>query len=258
MQREAIAHLVAVHNGHGEKFGQCHSASIPYLDDVSYGTVNHIEAFDRDFIFYFYSRLDSPNLVFAIFLMGKRKSAARFYYELTIRAPGEPLRQIKFTERCLSDTQISTTTTTTATIESLSNAIVTDKNLVRSHAKDMIIHFTVKLMEAPQKRPHSEALPVGDKKKVPPKVMTAAPNKKDPKKGNLKRTPPTIPLPPPSASQSFTIGKARDGDSEAPKLALDMSSINKQAPVQLKEAPCMSPSINKNEDVFALLVTYRP
>lgn len=214
--------------------------------------MNLIQAHNHDFIFYFYSHHKTRQLLFAIYLLGKRKTALRFYYELTIQNKSDKLRQLKITERCFSDEDVALVSGSDYLNPHLPNVIVMTQETVKDFVKDDQIYFQYKLNEIPKKTP--EIVPELVKKKVKP--IEKPKLKKDPKKTNLKKIESGIPKPPADGPKKSS-GDGEDGPGNAnPPLILTTTSINKMQPSGsvAKESPCLTPSINKNEKTNAFLV----
>lgn len=247
--RDLADHILSSHDLHHRPFTHYQTASIPFLRDQSYGTLNLIQAFNHDFIFYFYSNSRTRQMLFAIYLLGKRKTSNRFYYELKIQSPEEKFRQLKFTERCFSDEEISMDGEHLN--PHIAQVLVVSQDTLVEHVKDEQIHFQYKISEIP-KRPQPEVPVPMVKKKEKPKEKPKA--KKDPKKTNLKRMESGIP----NASESGGGPKKPSAEEEAAKNGLVplTTSINRQTlNAQQKESPCLSPSINKNEKANAFNVS---
>lgn len=191
-------------------------------------------------------------MLFAIYLLGKRKTAKRFYYELTVQNKSDKFRQLKFTERCFSDEDVSLINDGGEYMNpQMSHVIVLSQDMIRDYVKDDQIHFQYKLNEIPKKA--TEMVPTMIKKKVVPIEKPKV--KKDPKKTNLKKVESGIPKPPTEGA------KKADGDTAGkldPAVVLLPSSINKNSPpatsLNKEQSPCLTPSINKNEKTNQFLV----
>lgn len=239
-------HILHSHDLHHRPFTHYQCASIPFLSDLSYGTLNLIQAHNHDFIFYFYSHHVTRQMLFAIYLLGKRKTALRFYYDLTIQNKSDKLRQLKFTERCFSDQEVSLVASSHLNPH-LSHVIVVTQDTVKDFVQDEQIHFQFKLNEIAKKAAEMAPIPVKKKEKPleKPKV------KKDPKKSNLKRIESGIPKAPEGGGGGGKKPNAEDETAAVkPGDPFSSASISKSQ----KESPCLTPSINKNEKTNAFLV----
>lgn len=252
--RDLADHILHAHDLHHSAFTHYQCSSIPYLADQSYGTMNLVQAHNHDFVFYFYACHHTRQMLFAIYLLGKRKTAQRFYYELTIQNKVDKFRQLKFTERCFSDEEVSLASGGSEHLNPhLPHVLVVSQEMLIDYVKDDQIYFQYKLSEIPKKA--AEIVPALIKKKEKPLEKPKV--KKDPKKTNLKKIESGIPKPQPTDG-----AKKADGDATGkldPSLISLGSSINKVPPataaLSKEQSPCLTPSINKHEKTNAFLVS---
>lgn len=94
-------HLKTVHSNARAPYRYWHTDSIPFIPSQTMQRLNVIDAFNKKFIFYYSSKANSPNVIFLIFLMGRKVDAQKFIIDFELR---QNSRKVKFVDDCLCDT----------------------------------------------------------------------------------------------------------------------------------------------------------
>lgn len=104
-QHEVEEHLEKDHRELGTPFSYFQEAvKIAFNAKKSKSFVKLIDAFSKDFLFYYRSCPERHTLCFMIIYFGRRVEAQQYYYELDIRSPTKTgVPRMKFVQQCVAD-----------------------------------------------------------------------------------------------------------------------------------------------------------
>uniref|UniRef100_A0AAG5DMD3 SIAH-type domain-containing protein n=1 Tax=Anopheles atroparvus TaxID=41427 RepID=A0AAG5DMD3_ANOAO len=124
LQHEIENHLVECHKELGPVFRFAESSSMVFKENVSLGGLKVVDAFSKNFLFYFFSDAAKKTLSYMMVYFGRREESDQYFYELHLRslpasdkpsdtagsgaAPEPPVgvvHSVKFVERCYSDSE---------------------------------------------------------------------------------------------------------------------------------------------------------
>lgn len=88
------------HSENGDFFPHWYSGSVDFLSDRVCKKINLIDAFNKKFVFLYISRPNSSNVVFIIYLLGRKSQAEKYMIDFELK---DNLRKVKFIEKCYSD-----------------------------------------------------------------------------------------------------------------------------------------------------------
>lgn len=88
------------HSENGDFFPHWYSGSVDFLSDRVCKKINLIDAFNKKFVFLYISRPNSSNVVFIIYLLGRKSQAEKYMIDFELK---DDLRKVKFIEKCYSD-----------------------------------------------------------------------------------------------------------------------------------------------------------
>ncbi|XP_053686094.1 E3 ubiquitin-protein ligase siah-1-like [Sabethes cyaneus] len=104
LQYEIDNHLRKDHVVLGNAFSYYQESEIPFSATKSRGSIKLIDAFSKQFLFYFFSNTETQKVYFMIVYFGRREEARQYYYEFDIRSQDEKdIRRIKYVEQCAAD-----------------------------------------------------------------------------------------------------------------------------------------------------------
>lgn len=104
LQRDIEEHLRNDHAVLGNPFSYYQESEIPFSATNSRGSIKLVDAFSKQFLFYFSSNVATKMVYFMIIYFGRREEAKQYYYEFEIRSRAEQdIRRVKFVEPCVSD-----------------------------------------------------------------------------------------------------------------------------------------------------------
>lgn len=104
-QHEVEEHLEEDHPELGTSFSYFQeSAKVPFNANKSKAVVKLVDAFSKNFLFYYRSNADTHMVYFMIVYFGRRVEAQQYYYELDIRSPAKhDVPRVKFVQQCVAD-----------------------------------------------------------------------------------------------------------------------------------------------------------
>lgn len=70
------------------------SAIVPFDEKNTIGTVNMINAFNKMFVFHYFSDSKTKMIYFLIYLIGRKEDAEHFTYEFVIKSPNEKYKMV--------------------------------------------------------------------------------------------------------------------------------------------------------------------
>ncbi|XP_055534924.1 E3 ubiquitin-protein ligase Siah2-like isoform X2 [Wyeomyia smithii] len=104
LQYEIESHLRKDHVVLGNAFSYYQESAIPFSDTKSRGSIKLVDAFSKQFLFYFFSNVTTQMVYFMIIYFGRREEARQYYYEFDIRSQNDKdIRRIKYVEQCTAD-----------------------------------------------------------------------------------------------------------------------------------------------------------
>lgn len=118
-------HMTSAHHTNGPFFTHYFAGAVDFHEDQTCKKFNLIDAFNKKFVFMYMSHVKNPNVVFIIYLLGRKCDAEKYVIDFELK---DGLRKVKFNELCYSDA---------ADIKSLINdhrCFVLPKKLVESYA----------------------------------------------------------------------------------------------------------------------------
>lgn len=110
LQHEVEEHLDDDHPELGTAFSYFQeSATVPFSTSVSKAVVKLVDAFSKNFLFYYRTSTDSCMVYFMIIYFGRRVEAQQYFYELDIRSPAKHgVPRMKFVQQCVADCEVFT------------------------------------------------------------------------------------------------------------------------------------------------------
>ncbi|XP_062552889.1 E3 ubiquitin-protein ligase sina-like [Armigeres subalbatus] len=104
-QHEIEEHLEDDHLELGTSFSYFQeSAQVPFRAKESNTVVKLVDAFSKNFMFYYRSNIDSRMVYFMIVYFGRRVEAHQYFYEFDIRSTAKHgVPRAKFTQQCVAD-----------------------------------------------------------------------------------------------------------------------------------------------------------
>lgn len=88
------------HRHIGDAFVHYQQSQVEFDLMKTQSKINLIDAFNKKFIFYYMSHENSSNLIFLIFLIGRKSDAQKYLIDFELK---DGLRKLKFIETCYSD-----------------------------------------------------------------------------------------------------------------------------------------------------------
>lgn len=132
MQHEFGGHILNAHRTNGLFFPYYNVSEVDFHANETCKKFNLIDAFNKRFVFLYMSHAKNPNVVFIIYLLGRKCDADKFVIDFELK---DGLRKVKFNEVCHSDAH---------DIKSLINehrCFVLPKALVETYAKGDRLEF---------------------------------------------------------------------------------------------------------------------
>lgn len=276
LQHEIENHLRMDHVVLGNAFSYYQESEIPFSTTKSRGSIKLVDAFSKQFLFYFFSNASTQMVYFMIIYFGRREEARQYYYEFDIRSLNEnEIRRIKYVEQCAADCE-----DLLKMIDEEKCVVVSFKTIKHFLRADSMIpfRFIVKKIDKEaestgRERRVSENSSHQTKTKAPkptPFVFTnkgktqanvsrpaAAGSSSAGSSGGNKpsKSPSDPPLRKVSAPANLSKTHATSSASD-PRNIIDFSSINRVAAtgegspiLKLESSPLMTPSINRNDAV---------
>lgn len=120
------------HSNNGELFTHWQAGSVTFNPNNNCTKFNLIDAFNKKFIFLYMSHAKSPNIVFIIYLMGRKMDAQKYMIDFELK---DELRKVKFIETCFSDAD------NIADIIKDHRCFMLPKKLVESYVKNGELEF---------------------------------------------------------------------------------------------------------------------
>ncbi|XP_021706012.1 E3 ubiquitin-protein ligase siah-1 isoform X2 [Aedes aegypti] len=275
-QNEIEDHMLKLHADLGKPFGYYQVTEIPFSTTVPRASIRLVDAFSKQFLFYFSSNVEKQTVYFMIVYFGRREEAQQYFYEFQIRDhTGRSVRQVKYVQTCIADCE-----DLNEKMESESCIALSFKSVKHYLQKDHIpIRFIIRKLEkepesgASRERRASESDRSGGKPPKPKPTPFVFP-KKGKQQQNVNRTRPVggaavgsdggvkkSPMPsdddPPlrrmAPALSRPLSASKTPVSTSPVLKTpEFSSINRMgvsgvdSPIVHQEpCPFMSPSINR-------------
>lgn len=99
-QHDLSEHIKTSHAAACKFYNYWQSGSVPFVPNKTVAKINVIDAFNKKFMFYYLSKNDSPNVLFLIYLLGRKCDAQKFLIDFELK---QNFRKIKFVELCYSD-----------------------------------------------------------------------------------------------------------------------------------------------------------
>lgn len=100
MQQEFGMHMSSQHRSNGPFFTHYYTGTVDFDANQTCKKFNLIDAFNKKFIFMYMSHVKNPNVVFIIYLLGRKCDAEKFMIDFELK---DGLRKVKFNELCYSD-----------------------------------------------------------------------------------------------------------------------------------------------------------
>ncbi|XP_031622327.1 E3 ubiquitin-protein ligase siah-1-like [Contarinia nasturtii] len=101
-QQEFAAHMKEHHVENGNFFKHFTNSFVDFEPDKECVKFNLINAFNKYFAFLYLSHLDDENIVFVIYLLGRKIDAHKYVIDFELKA-NNSLRKVKFIEECFTD-----------------------------------------------------------------------------------------------------------------------------------------------------------
>lgn len=118
-----------------ETFTHFQYAIVPYDENNMISTINVINAYNKNFGFYYKTNNILGLVYFVIFIIdGFKNDSDEFSYEILIQSPVEKYRKIKFVEKCFGVEDVEN-------IIKSENCLVLPKSVVNTHLYKNNIHF---------------------------------------------------------------------------------------------------------------------
>ncbi|XP_055314023.1 E3 ubiquitin-protein ligase SIAH1B-like [Sitodiplosis mosellana] len=133
LQVEFPSHMKEHHSTNGEFFLHRQIGSVNYDPANNCTKFNLIDAFNKKFVFLYMSHAKSSDVVFIIYLLGRKIDAQKFMIDFELK--DDELRKVKFIEMCFSDAD------NIATIIRDHRCFVLSKRLVESFVKNGNLEF---------------------------------------------------------------------------------------------------------------------
>lgn len=99
-QHECADHMKTVHHDNVEHFLHYQKSKVDFDMDKTNVKINLIDAFNKNFIFFYLAHAESSNIIFIIFLMGRKCDAEKYLIDFELK---DGVRKLKFIEACYSD-----------------------------------------------------------------------------------------------------------------------------------------------------------
>lgn len=129
---DVAEHLKNKHANNCESYKYWQEASVPFDLHRTDSKINIIDAFNKKFIFYYLSHIDLTNVLFIIYLVGRKCDADKFIIDFELK---QEFRKIKFNEHCYNDAS------NLPLIISEQRCFVISKKLVNTYVKNGKIEF---------------------------------------------------------------------------------------------------------------------
>lgn len=94
LQDDLPSHFLSSHPALGNALPYLAHSFIPFKSDVTYSTLNLVDACRRKFVFYYNSNSSTQMVYFIIFLIGSKDEASQYVYEFEIKSPAEKYRKV--------------------------------------------------------------------------------------------------------------------------------------------------------------------
>lgn len=124
--------MSTMHQSNGPFFTHYNVGEVDFHANETCKKFNLIDAFNKKFVFLYMNHVKNPNVVFIIYLLGRKCDAEKYMIDFELK---DGLRKVKFNELCYSDAH---------DIKSLINdhrCFVLPKTLVESYATDNRLEF---------------------------------------------------------------------------------------------------------------------
>lgn len=132
MQQDFVVHMEDSHSSNGEFYTHWQSDSVEFDPNKNCTKFNVINAFNKKFIFFYMSLEKNANLIFLIYLLGRKVDAQKYMIDFELK---NELRKVKFIETCFSDAD------NMATVIKDHRCIVLPKKLAETYAQNGRLHF---------------------------------------------------------------------------------------------------------------------
>lgn len=132
IQQEFVDHMKECHSSNGEFYTHWQQGVVDFNPNKCCTKFNVIDAFNKKFIFLYMGNETNPNLIFLIYLLGRKVDAEKYMIDFELK---DQLRKIKFIESCFSDAD------DIANVIKDSRCIILPKTLAQSYAKDGQLNF---------------------------------------------------------------------------------------------------------------------
>lgn len=87
-------HIRADHPNLGDFFTYFQDSSVMFNDQNGYSSLNLISAFNRRFVFYYHSNLQTKMVIFIIYLLGRKEDAQHYFTEFKIKSPAAKIEKV--------------------------------------------------------------------------------------------------------------------------------------------------------------------
>lgn len=124
--------MKTAHADNGPFFEHWYSGKLDFDPNVDCKKFNLINAFNKKFAFVFMSRAANANVIFVIYLLGRKADAQKYMIDFELK---NDLRKVKFIETCFSDAD------DIADIVLNHRCVILPKTLVATYAKEGQLEF---------------------------------------------------------------------------------------------------------------------
>lgn len=100
MQKDFADHLQRIHLSDRQIFKYWHYGLVPFVPETNTVKVHVIDAFNKNFLFFYVSFASSSVVHFVVQLLGRKCDAEKYMVEFEV---GAELKKMKFIEPCYSD-----------------------------------------------------------------------------------------------------------------------------------------------------------
>lgn len=132
IQQDFGEHMKSTHANNGAFFTHWHSGTVEFNTNANCKKFNLIDAFNKKFAFLFMSHAENANVIFVIYMLGRRSDAQKYMIDFELK---NDLRKVKFIETCFSDAD------DIAKIVLDHRCVILPKTLVASYAKNGQLEF---------------------------------------------------------------------------------------------------------------------
>lgn len=107
LQDDLPSHFLSSHAALGNALPYLAHSFIPFKSDVTYSTLNLVDACGRKFVFYYNSNSNTQMVYFIIFLIGSKDEASQYVYEFEIKSPAEKYRKVIIKYNLIQESEIN-------------------------------------------------------------------------------------------------------------------------------------------------------